>query len=1269
MRDIALENHRAWLGLLQPVGLVVSPNALVRAQAQVDQNIGDLAVRLKSLLVETKEGGWILPVDQLPALFIDLLDWRPSDLQKVDAEDPSPSIYLADYQETIAANFVVKAQTTDPSPLLYIYVHSSQIDFDTISNDAQGWQASAQAKFERLLREKDVSIGLLVGESALRIIYAPKGESAGHITFPYQLMQEVAGRIVLSAFKMLFGAQRLFSAPTKERLPALLAESRQYQNEVSTKLAEQVLAALYEMIRGFQAADERIQGNLLNTVLAENPNEVYHAGITVLMRMVFVLFAEDRGLIPSAEIYIRNYSLKGLFERLREDEPRYQDSMDQRYGAWSQMLVLFRLLYDGVETPHFSLPARHGHLFDPNRFHFLEGRKARNDKVAPPLIADGVIYRVLSKLILLDGERISYRALDVEQIGSVYETVMGFQLEISKGLSVAIKPKKTHGAPVHINLKELLAKHGSDRKKYFKAITDQEIAGEAVTNAKTLEQLEAALERKISRIATPHAVPKGSLILQPSDARRRSGSHYTPRSLTAPIVERTLEPVISGLGDNPLPEQILEIKVCDPAMGSGAFLVEASRQLSELLVTSWHRHKRKPNIPPDEDELLHARRLIVQRCIYGVDKNPMAVNLAKLSLWLATFAKDHPFTFLDHALKAGDSLVGLKLEQIANLTWDSRTLGSGQNAAIKEMVQDYLSLRDKIRNATESSTYDSLTQLNDKADGLVSNIRHLADLIVAAWFSAGNDRGRRSKLQEIEIIAANILAAECRIRSANSLPNGLTSFHWQLEYPEVFQRENPGFDIIVGNPPFAGKNNLAESNVEGYPKWLQITHPESHGNSDIVAHFFRRAFNLIRSNGALGLIATNTIGQGDTRSTGLRWICNHEGQIYDAIRRKKWPGQASVIVSIVHIFKGSIEQKKSLDGREVEKITAFLFHDGGHEDPHRLYANTNKSFQGSVVLGMGFTFDDTDTSGEANTLKKMKDLIKKDRKNAKRIFPYIGGEEVNNSPTHTHHRYAINFGSMSESEARKWPDLISILEKKVKGCRGSHSTAEWWQFERVRDELYNAIGKLPRILAINCGATPHAAFTFLPPNMVFANTLAIISLSDWASFAIVQSRIHEIWARFFSSSMKDDLRYTPTDCFETFPFPENYEINKKLESAGKEYYEFRAAVMVKNSEGLTKTYNRFHDPDESSPEIIKLRELHKQIDEAVLDAYGWEIIKPVSEFLLDHDDEDDNSEHVRSRRKKPWRYRWPENIRNDILARLIELNIKRAEAESLRRAS
>ena len=149
--------------------------------------------------------------------------------------------------------------------------------------------------------------------------------------------------------------------------------------------------------------------------------------------------------------------------------------------------------------------------------------------------------------------------------------------------------------------------------------------------------------------------------------------------------------------------------------------------------------------------------------------------------------------------------------------------------------------------------------------------------------------------------------------------------------------------------------------------------------------------------------------------------------------------------------------------------------------------------------------------------------------------------------------------------------------------------------------------------------------------------------------------------------MKDDMRYTPSDCFETFPFPAGWETNAALETAGREYYDLRAALMVGNNQGLTKTYNRFHDPEETSPDILRLRELHAAMDRAVLEAYGWPDLIPQCqcEFLLDYEDEDDGAEETGRRRKKPWRFRWPDLVRDEVLARLLKLNAERAKQENL----
>jgi hypothetical protein len=315
---------------------------------------------------------------------------------------------------------------------------------------------------------------------------------------------------------------------------------------------------------------------------------------------------------------------------------------------------------------------------------------------------------------------------------------------------------------------------------------------------------------------------------------------------------------------------------------------------------------------------------------------------------------------------------------------------------------------------------------------------------------------------------------------------------------------------------------------------------------------------------------------------------------------------------------------------------------------------------------MGFTFDDSDTKGVATSVAEMQRLIAKDSRNQEAIFPYIGGEEVNTSPKHAHHRYIINFGEQSEEECRRrWPELMAIVEVKVKPERITKDAEkyprmvnEWWKYWNARPELQSAIAELDRVLVTS--RVRAGLFTFMPARMIFSEQIVVFPLSDFVALAVLQSRIHDLWMRFFSGTALELVRYAPTDCFETFPFPERWETHPALEAAGSAYYDFRAALMVRNDQGLTKTYNRFHDPDERDAEIQELRELHAAMDRAVLDAYGWSDIKTDCEFLLDYEiDEEEWGD-----KKKPWRYRWPDDTRDEVLARLLELNAARAREEA-----
>ena len=1285
-RDPHIDAHLEWIGFVRPTGLVVSAPALVRAGAVLPRD-PEGQRRLRACVAERRFRPDGEPEPWLPdfrAFAGSVLGWSFSPKGYAGTDDsPIPSELETPLQEggeVLRPEFAVRER--DPRDdgarwQLLVKVIEPGDDFDRVAGGAGRLEVSAHGRMERLLRQTGAPAGLLSNGRSLRLVSAPRGESSGWLDFHVADMVTTAGRPIAAALRLLLSETRLLALPRDKRFAALLADSRRFQNEVSERLAQQVLHALYELLRGVQAADDAWDRELLREALAERPDDVYHALLTVILRLVFLLYAEERDLLPEGETFARHYSLAGLYERLREDAALHPDTMNQRYGAWAQLLVLFRLFHDGADADGLHLPRRLGVLFDPDRFPFLEGRGAGaarqgHERIEPPLVPDGTVYRALDKLLVLDGERISYRALDVEQIGSVYETMMGFRVETATGRSVAIKAQKKQGAPTTVDLEALLGEAGSKRTKWLRDRTDRaltEKVGKPVAEAETVADLHAALQPVIDTAATPDLVPAGAVVLQPSQARRRSGSHYTPRELTEPIVRTTLEPILAQLrgsdGEPPTPQAILDLKVCDPAMGSGAFLVEACRQLGDALLDAWRAHDAAPAMQAG-DEVIAARRLIAQRCLYGVDRNPMAVDLAKVSLWLATLAKEYPLTFVDHALRHGDSLVGLTQRQIEAFHWEdgAEPLQQGiETIELRECVVRVAELRRRIRDAGETVSDWDLRDWWDEARFELGKVRLFGDLVIAAFFERSKPKERKAKRDEYAgaVFAGQAARYRDLIEQRRRRDPPLMAFHWEIEFPEVFERHRPGYDAVVGNPPFMGGTWISGTLGSNYLEWLKCRHSGGGARADLVAYFFRCAFERCRVGGAFGLVATNTIGQGDTRSAGLEPICNSGGVVYSARRRQKWPGSAAVVVSVVHVAKlghdakaGTFFGDRRLDGRPVAKITAYLFHAGTSAAPVRLQQNSGLSFKGVDLLGMGFTFDDTKANGETSTIATMQEILQLNSHYADRILPYIGGEEINTNPTHAFHRFAINLSDLSEIEAReRYPELLAIVERKVlpkrlglrNNAHGERLKSNWWKFNRPRPELFRALsGKTRTVVCSQVSA--HHQFAMMATKTLFANYVIVFPLDTYAAFCALQSRPHEIWARFFGSSMKDDLRYTPSDCFETFPFPERWETQPALEAAGVKYGAFRANLMVRNDQGLTTTYNRFHDQYESDSEIERLRELHAAMDRAVLDAYGWTDIPTDCEFAPVHDALEEGSKHTRKTRH---RYCWPAKIREEVV--------------------
>ncbi|KAA0909567.1 N-6 DNA methylase [Aquicoccus porphyridii] len=1273
-RDPDLE----WLDHIQPVGLVIAPSVLKElGLTPLHQSPIDTGV-IAELLNTDSDGPAILD----PWAFAEqVLGWEARHTAGT-AEGPEiPDqliVRLPEHSTTLSPHWAVAelGEADQPWQLL-VRIEDAGIDPDARSQ-LDGWEATPHQRFERLLRDTGVYAGVMITDKVIRLVYAPRGETSGHLSFPIRPLATVAGRPMLAGLKLVLDRFRLFSDADERRLPALLKKSRDAQASVSTELAGQVLGALHDLLRGLHAADP----DLTRALARSRPDHLYEGLLTVLMRLVFILYAEDRDLLPSRSdgrarsIYETSYSVRGLFAGLAEEAALNPDTMDERRGGWGQLLALFRLIHGGHPT-HF-VQARGGKLFDPDEFPFLEGRSDVDEDPRVLQVSDGCILRILEGLMTLklrgqERERLSYRTLDVEQIGSVYETVMGFTVEEAPCRVLAIKAGKNNKTPVFVGLDDLLSKKGKDRIKDLKENVGRSLTAaqaKPIEAATTVEDLAAALDNIVDERGSPRHVvaAAGTPILQPTDERRRTGSHYTPRSLTAPIVAHALEPAFERLGPDATPDQVLDLKVCDPAMGSGAFLVEACRAIASRLVDAWARWPdARPKIPADEDEELHARRLVAQRCLYGVDRNARAVDLARLSLWLATLAKDHEFTFLDHALKCGDSLVGLTPEQIAAANWDASKPGL---PLLRPLVAERVAEADRARAEIRSAPDDTMRAIQEQrhrhVETRLSPVRLLGDAVVAAFFSANKARAREKARADAESWftgrPARLDLLEASSQELREREYGIPPFHWTVEFPEVFKRENGGFDAIVGNPPFLGGTSISERFGMPYFQWLRDRFPPARHHCDLVAYFFRRSFDLLRQGGAFGLISTNTIAQGDTREGGLAKILGEGGVITHATRRLRWPGEAAVIVSVVHVAKGADRDSLAiLDNSEVSRISAYLV-EGDHDNSPKPLASSLYYALGSKIYGQGFVFDDSDL--KANSLEAREHLLQESDRYGRYIYTYLGGEEINKSPTQSAHRYVVNVSELNtEAELKRLPSIYTLLESKVYPERmklGSNPNnvplkRRWWAYQAHRPELYQRLNQIERTICIS-RVTPHLSFALCPTRQIFSEAVAIIASDSISVYGCLQCRVHETWARFFSSSLKDDLRYTPSDCFRTFPLPENVENVDLLQQVAEEYYRFRADLMAERDEGLTKTYNRFHDRGQNAPDIARLRELHAEMDAAVLRAYGWDDLADQAQPEFIEQDADEG-------KKAKTRFDWPSEFKDEVLARLLALNAERAEAE------
>lgn len=1311
-------HHYDWLGLIEISGPFLAVPVLKEAFPQGLEELG--AAKRKRLRQAYEEWREALESDDprfadLHAAWIDEVLSRGLQLDEDGGGDVLKrkdwcaahlNVSLPEHGVNLSPDFTVVGN--DDKPLMLIHAHGPGVDLNATSK-LDGWASTPAERMVRLCRAIGCRLGLVTNGERWMLVDAPVGAVTSFASWYARIWTQEP--VTLQAFVHLLGIGRFFVDET-ERLPALFDRSLKFQDDVTDALGEQVRRAVEVLIQSLDKTDQDRDRELLRGV---KEAELYEAALTVMMRLVFLLSAEERGLLLLGdERYETNYALSTLRMQLRAES---DEILERRWDAWSRLLAVFRAVYGGIEHENLRLPALGGSLFDPDRFPFLEGRARasnwRTDVAKPLPIDNRTVLLLLEAIQQLQGRTLSYRALDVEQIGYIYEGLLERTVKRTAEVTLELDATKNAQSP-WVTLAELESAR-LDGSARLAELLQQRSGGSASRVRNDLARpVDDALADRIltachgdtvlrDRIKPfghlvrtdpwgyPLVYPAGAFIVTTGSDRRETGTHYTPKSLTEAIVAETLTPLAyvgpaQGMprADWALksPAELLDLKICDPAMGSGAFLVQACRWLADRLVEAWaqadaHGHSvsvdgrvadadaNVETLPLDtEARTIVARRLIAERCLYGVDLNPLAVELAKLSTWLVTLAEGRPFGFLDHNLRCGDSLLGIhRLDQLTQLSMNPTGQGQlrlfGQN--IEQAVREAIELRLRLRGIPIRDIRDveAMAHLDADARRRLEVPESIADAFIGAVFAAGgNSTELENTLASLTVQAGQVIdgdrdvLASMHRRSVAALLTDLPAdkparqpFHWPLEFPEVFSSPSGGFDAVIGNPPFLGGRRITYRHSEALLAYLKSWLHGAAGTTDLCVYFLLRASMVAGSYGFIGLVLSDIVSQGESRVNGLERLLSEGLTIYSCAPSMDWPGQAGVKIALVHLSKDAWCAPVTIGAAAFDGVVnSYLqFSDNGIEwSPLQLQSNEEICFSGHYLMGQGFVLSATDRDS----------LLRENRNNEEVIFPYVRGDDINNEPSQSSGTYAINFSMRELSECeRKYPQCARVVRELVKPERDivkrKANRERWWRYAEARPGLEEKLSNLERVI-VQPFTAKYIFPTFVSARSVFAHPLVVIVRPTFGVYGCLQSSIHEKWVWQNCSTSLDLLRYTASTVLSTFPFPVALE---EVAEIGAEYYEYRQSLIAKYQIGLTKIYNRFHDIADESSDVSRLRGLHCQLDVAVVASYGWHDI---------------SLGHAFHETKQGLRFTISESARKEVLRRLLELNRQRNEDEVAR---
>lgn len=1264
--------HDEWLSLVEISGPFLAPPVLKEA---FPQGLDSLDPGKRKRLRQTYEE-WREALDSEDQEFSKLhLAWikevisnclgfdetgKGAHLKHGSSIPSSLAVHIPEQGVTLVPEYVLVDEQHENKPLLLIQSYANGIDLQAAMS-VDGWSASPADRMVQLCRLTGCRLGLVTDGERWMLIDAPVGAVTTFASWYARIW--IQEPITLQAFVHLLGIRRFFVA-VDEQIPALIDKSLQHQDEVTTALGEQVQRAVEVLIQSLDRADQDRNRELLRDV---SPPELYEAGLTVMMRLVFLLSAEERGLLLMGdECYEGNYAISTLRMQLRSES---EEILERRWDAWSRLLSVFRAIYGGIAHENMRLPALGGSLFDPNRFPFLEGRVKGSDwhkEPSKPLPIDNrTVLLLLEAIQQYQGRSLSYRTLDVEQIGYVYEGLLERRVVRTDEVTLELDASKSAKKP-WITIEELESarldgdecvaellqeRSGSSANRVRNGLAkpvDDALADQLLTACDGDIRLRDRIKPYIYLLRTdpwgyPLVYPAGAFMVTTGSDRRETGAHYTPKALTETVVVETLTPVAyigPAEGKSCVywvlksPAALLDLKICDPAMGSGAFLVQACRWLSDRLVEAWaqvehigkevsingevHEAGATKEIMPSDSEArkLIARRLIAERCLYGVDLNPLAVELAKLSIWLITLAKERPFGFLDHNLRCGDSLLGInQLDQLTELSMVPTGKGQqhlfGQN--IERGVKEAIKLRQQLRAMPilDINDVNTMSQIDADARGHLKIPEQIANAFVGEIFNP-TDKGALNSIN-IEAglaidgnkeasAALNSRAFKAFSSDGNNVIPRKRPFHWPLEFPEVFFNSNPGFDAFVGNPPYRGGSRMTiDCGVRYRDFVVRYLTDNFIGRVDLCVYFLRQVARLSNRNAYFGLVLTNSVAQGHNRDAGLASLVQQGKSIFMAIRDLPWPGTANVVVSLVWMTNNNWAGKKNLNRKFVQNINPSLQEElavsvlESKLVPKPLAFNQKLCFRGVEIRGDGFILD----KEEAAKILKDEPICNEV------IRPFLTGTELNQHWPKSQETFVIAFGDRSLEQAKVYKTCWDIVLKKVKPARDAitkqiHEEC-FWKFWDKRSKQFEEISDNLQYL-VKARDSTEWAFAYVSRECVVSSKIIIFKDTSLWRFACLQSGVHKVWCENGASTIGQAITYNPTIGLEFFPFPNSYD---GLETVAKRYLECRANSMKILEVGMNDLYRLTHSESASNLEVQTFRDSIVDLDQAMINSYDW----------------------------------------------------------------